>query len=540
MSRAYHLGAAFTLGMLCASSGFPLFAQEPLSSSAPQVRSVQEDANAAGAAFFAHPVPSTFKIEIGPAEYQQLSHSPRQYVEGRVCVDGRIYDKVGIRLKGTGTFQPVTKHPNLALKFNWRNPSQAFNGLTKVYLNNSRQDATLLCDATASAIFADAGIAVPRITHARVDLNGRALGLCVVSEAVNKRFLKRHFGKATGLLYEGAFRDIGSRLEQDNGTISDASPLMALRSAAAHEDRGVRLDALAKVLDIDRFLDFVSIERMVANWDGYAGHQNNYRLYNDPVSGRFHFIPHGLDNSIFESGMSIMPPRKSILVGAILEAPADRAAFRDRVRTLFPKVFNLEKIEGRLEAQVAKMKQGASGAEIAAIDRRSSLMRQRLQERAAHIRAELEGAPRVTPSFDSKGIALLQGWLPKPDWNHSTLEQVTTNDRTILSIRATNGYCFGSWRLPLALAPGHYRIEGHVATSGVRGLPSMTGSGAGVRLLGTMRGGGIDASSDWTPVHQEFTVKPGCEWVELIAELRSFTGSATFDASKFRLVRLAD
>jgi hypothetical protein len=66
----------------------------------------------------------------------------------------------------------------------------------------------------------------------------------------------------------------------------------------------------------------------------------------------------------------------------------------------------------------------------------------------------------------------------------------------------------------------------------------MTGSGAGVRLLGTMRGSGLSGSSDWTPVQHEFTVQEGCEYVELIAELRAYSGQAMFDPAKFRLIRV--
>jgi hypothetical protein len=53
-----------------------------------------------------------------------------------------------------------------------------------------------------------------------------------------------------------------------------------------------------------------------------------------------------------------------------------------------------------------------------------------------------------------------------------------------------------------------------------------------------MRGGGLEGSSGWTPLAHEFSVQEGCEWVELIAELRAFNGSAMFDAEKFRLVRM--
>src|SRR5690349_3491500 len=63
---------------------------------------------------------STFLVELGPAEVQRLAHWPRKYVSGKVTVDGRVFERVGVRLKGTGTFEPISRHPNLTLKFNWQ------------------------------------------------------------------------------------------------------------------------------------------------------------------------------------------------------------------------------------------------------------------------------------------------------------------------------------------------------------------------------------------------------------------------------------
>jgi hypothetical protein len=40
------------------------------------------------------------------------------------------------------------------------------------------------------------------------------------------------------------------------------------------------------------------------------------------------------------------------------------------------------------------------------------------------------------------------------------------------------------------------------------------------------------------PVQHEFTIEQGCEWVELIAELRAHRGTAWFDLDQMRLTRL--
>lgn len=537
MRQANYRLAVLALGLLftCARPD----AAEPLPDSEETPSTPVDVLKQKSQAFFDRPDLPVFDVEIGAAEYQRLLRSPKRYVPGKVLVCGRTFQDVGIRLKGTGTFQPVSLQPNLALNFNWKRPEQDLEGLTKIYLNNSRQDASLLCELVASGAFRDGGVPAPRITQARARLNGRDLGLCVVAEAVNRRFLKQHFPSADGNLYEGAFQDVRSGLEQDNGNRGDQSDLAGLVAAASEPDEAYRREALSRVLDVEEFLNFLAIEMIVANWDGYSLHQNNYRLYHDLISDRFAFIPHGLDNSIFESGLSLMPPRRSLLATALLARPEDQLAFRQRVARLLPKVFDPDKIKLRVADACRKMKQGASPGEIELIDRRAAVVQQRVAERVRHLRAELQNLRPFSPTFNDQGMATLIGWTPKPDWNGSPVERVTVRGKELLSVKETNGFCFGSWRLPVWLPPGRYRIEALVQTSEVSGLSSMTGSGAGVRALGTRRGSGLQGSQDWARVQHEFRVQEGCEWVELIAELRAYSGTALFDPDQLRLVRMA-
>jgi hypothetical protein len=233
-----------------------------------------------------------------------------------------------------------------------------------------------------------------------------------------------------------------------------------------------------------------------------------------------------------------MPPPNGLLVADLLSTPDERQAFRERVARLSQSVLDTEKIHARVEAAVARMLQARESVNPEVIQRQAALLQHRVEERVAHLRAELEGNRPKTPDFNSQGIAQLDGWTPKPDWNHSPLKLATEDGQALLSIQATNGYCFGSWRLALWLPAGRYRFEGVARTTAVMGLPSRTGSGAGVRILGNMRGMGVGGSQDWTPVGHRFTVPEGCEWVELIAELRAYQGLAWFDPTQFRLVRV--
>jgi hypothetical protein len=481
----------------------------------------------------------TFKVELGEAEISQLAQRPKSYVCGRVRVGDQVWENVGIRLKGSGTFQPIDQHPSFALKFNWKESHQRFSGLTKLFLEISAQDASRMCKLVANGAFADGGIPAPRITQARVLLNETELGLYVVAEAINKDFLKQHFGTATGNMYEVFFSDVSRRLKQDNGTPGDQADLRELAAAAMLKDDTQRKQALGRLLDTDEFLNFLAIEIILSNWDGYSFYQNNYRLYHDPSSGRFKIIPHDLDNTFSESGMGLVPPRNGLLTAALLATSQDRDDFLERVSRLFPKVLASQPIQRRVRISVDRLSQSAEPDDQATIQRQGALLERRVQERWRHLGDELAGIHPATPIFDSGGVARLDGWLPKTDWNNAAVKTVLEDGTSTLRIEAAGNYCFGSWRLPVWLPAGRYRLEGEARTRGVIGLPSQTGSGAGVRVLGGRRGSGIQGTcGHWADVRHDFIVQEGYEWVELIAELRASHGTAWFDPNTLRLVRV--
>jgi spore coat protein CotH len=105
---------------------------------------------------------------------------------------------VAIHLKGSaGSFRPVEDKPALTLNFDKFAPGQRFHGLKKIHLNNSVQDSSYLSEQISRELFLAAGVPTTRATQAKVQLNGRNLGVCVLVEGWNKQFLKRHFNKTT-------------------------------------------------------------------------------------------------------------------------------------------------------------------------------------------------------------------------------------------------------------------------------------------------------------------------------------------------------
>jgi hypothetical protein len=303
---------------------------------------------------FSDPAIRVFRIEIEASELEKLRRDNRTYVHATVIVGQEVFNDVAIRLKGQGSFRPLDDKPSFAVKFDEFVPNRDFCGLTKIMLNNSSQDRSYLSEYLCTSLYRSAGVPAPRVTHARVEFNGRELGFYVLIEAMNKVFLRQHFPNPNGPLYEGYARDIDKQLDQDAGPPSDQSDVRAL-VAAARLPPEERMPILRQWLDVKNLIDFLAVGMLIAQHDSYALNHNNYRLYRDPTSGRFTMIAHGIDGSFSQNAMPIVPPTKYILTRAVLETPEGQKLYRERFATLFTNVFKVEAMTNRIQSAAARL-----------------------------------------------------------------------------------------------------------------------------------------------------------------------------------------
>ncbi len=260
-------------------------------------------------------------IEIDPDDWDTLRHQTRtfddlmaeieQYQLSRpfasiydwfpamVTIDGEAHTDVGVRKKGFLGSQSDTK-PALKLRFDKYVDGQSLGGvIERMTLNNSIQDPSMVNTCLAYRVFAAAGLPSSRCNFATVTVNGRNLGLYVHVEEIKAPMLARHFNSAEGNLYEGTISDFtpeyrGTIEKKTNEDEDDWSDVEAVMSALQDpSDSG--LEALAELVDLERFLSFWATESLVGHWDGYTGDRNNYHFYREP-DGRFVFIPWGVDD----------------------------------------------------------------------------------------------------------------------------------------------------------------------------------------------------------------------------------------------------
>jgi spore coat protein H len=488
--------------------------------------------------FFTGKTIHKIKIAIPDDQLAKLKKENRTYVRCTITIGDVVLANSAVRLKGMGSFQPLEAKPSLALKFDEFAPDQEYMGLTKIMLNNSAQDGTYLAELMGLSLFRDAGLPTARITHAYVQLNGRDVGLYYVAEAMNKDFLRQHFKSPKGNLYEAYLHDIDANMDQDNGEDTQQTDRKALFEATKIADPVKRMEALRKLMDVDRFMSHLVMEMFTSHTDGYALNRNNYRIYHDPVTDKFVFITHGLDWAFGNTGVSIWPPMNSILVRAVLQTPEGRKTYRERAGQLYTNTFKLDVLTNRLSQAAAKLKAGARNPnEAKAIDGYSAEMRNRIVARAKNIADQLATPPSQPLQFDSAGFAKVSGWRVRQESGDAKLEQTSDSGKTVLRIDG-KGPTVASWRTKVLLEPGKYRFRGQAKAQGIAPQESDMGSGAGLRISGGKRTNKLSGDKDWTPLEYEFEV-PGSEGeVELVCELRATKGQVWFDANSLRLARV--
>ncbi|RKU30131.1 hypothetical protein C6499_07025 [Candidatus Poribacteria bacterium] len=232
------------------------------------------------------------KRQFGPLDH------PYTYVDASVSIDGVVFPKVGLRKKGFIGSQSHTR-PSLKIRLNHVDKKSGIEGLTNLTLNNNKQDTSQVSQFVGYALFNAIGSPAPRCAYAKVTVNGKSLGIYSHVETFRKPLLKRAFGNDDGPLYEGTVVDFNEEWENsfEHKRGDDAlgrEKIIALIDVLA--DNQVTEAAIGEFVDLDRFYRFWAIESLLGFWDGYSGNGNNYFIYLNPDTDKFHFLPWGADS----------------------------------------------------------------------------------------------------------------------------------------------------------------------------------------------------------------------------------------------------
>ena len=300
----------------------------------------------------------TYSIRIDDAEFKRLQANPRaeQYVRASIRLGDQLWDNIGLRYKGFfgilfTCFDERGNQlcPKLAykVKFNEYEPRQRFYGMKRLNFHPMKDDTAQMREVLSYELFREFGVAAPRSVYARLELNGKPLGLFTLTEDIDDRFTADRFTDGgAGLLYKEVWptssrtaldvAELEGRVGVNAAAASSAGPANAaptnirlpdslaeavarnpnnlpatgfLNFAAdllAHEDDpAARLAALERNLaDLDAFWRYLAVDRLIDNWDGIVAfycvpecQNHNYFWYQNSRNGRFTLIPWDLEQS---------------------------------------------------------------------------------------------------------------------------------------------------------------------------------------------------------------------------------------------------
>lgn len=496
-----------------------------------------------GEYFDAAEVPE-LRLEIDIKAADKLREAPRDYVKAQLFEDGKkIAGKVEVKLKGAaGSYQDFDARPGLTVRVSKSADGTLFHGLQKFHLNNCAQDGTFLSEWLGARMFHAADYPGPRVRHVRLSINERDLGIYVLREGFDQPFVVRNFGSKNGLIYDGGFlQDIDQPLELDYGDEEHTGEqLLKIASACYSHNFEVRLRQTSELLDMDRFITFMAMERLCGHWDGYSLNCNNYRVF-VPAGGKAVFLPHGMDQLFGDPGAGLFDASRALLARQVMESDSLREQYQKELQRLQPILSDTERWNKAIDETGSRITTVLKSiGEDAAAQHEEELrgLKERLAERAANLNGLInDGLPQPV-SFEAENMILLTDWYPDGDQERVLMADTEVDERRILSLELkVNEEQHPSWRAGLLLPRGRYRFEATIKADNVIPVESTGAPGAGIRCLDRARENFLTGTSDWQTVSYDFEVPEDQRHVELVMELHARFGKLQIDAGTLKLLK---
>lgn len=260
---------------------------------------------------------------------------------------------VGIRSRGLGTRNGVK--PGLRVDMNRYASGQRFLGLRSILLDNAYRDVSGVRDLVSMRLFARMGLPAPRISQARLFVNGEFAGVYAIVEELGEDFVRRVFRLPDsdepdkGTLYEYKWLDgwnfgylggdldvykprFEARTRENDSTAELYQPIEQL-VRLVNETSGDRFETeVGALLDLPQLMRYFAIETFLVDYDGLVGYKGmaNFYLYRPSHTPRALLIPWDKDQTFFvanrDTGFGIAGNE---LLRRAIDVPALHAIYLD-------------------------------------------------------------------------------------------------------------------------------------------------------------------------------------------------------------------
>jgi spore coat protein CotH len=243
------------------------------------------------------PTPPLYRLSVAPQDLDSLYANPHSddTVPGVLTYLDTDYD-VEVRFRG-GTARDLPKK-SWKIKFP---ASTLFQGQRELNLNAEYTDKSLLREALAYDLFERAGLPASRTHFARLEINGRYMGLFLQVEQVDQRFLERIGWDPNGNLYKGnygnfersndylAYQESYDKKTNTQDSHDDIIAFVEMINATPEADFPA---ALAAVMDVGYYLDWLAVQIALGNFEWL---EKNYYIHHQLDQDYWAILPWDLD-----------------------------------------------------------------------------------------------------------------------------------------------------------------------------------------------------------------------------------------------------
>ncbi|KAG0208404.1 hypothetical protein BGX28_000622 [Mortierella sp. GBA30] len=231
----------------------------------------------------------------------------------------RIHD-AKLEISGGGT----REYNKLPYKFHFTKKNRFLN-LSTLKLRSAETDAVMMREKLYVDIMNSLGVPTQQTAYVRLFFNNKPVGLFIGIEEIKEHWVESVLhpespkaklgslwkmdaccgyyanlewtGPTTDKSSSGGYKNVMPGTNPKNDIMKDLIQFMADIKKYNPKAEKDPIGYWEKRIDLDGFLKSMAMEYLTGQWDGYWNSGSNYQMYNDPITGKWLWIPIDFDDT---------------------------------------------------------------------------------------------------------------------------------------------------------------------------------------------------------------------------------------------------